>query len=188
MQKGSGSILRSTSSQIFAVSPASNDLVYMCPNLWCSNSKSILFFAGNVFFDFSMIFPRNTCFLCALCGYVTAFFFSAPKYTVQTPWRKIQVCPAFINVMIENNLSHNSGAKSTLYNVAIKVFPLLSHICIRTEPFCFSLTWCPSATSIYLSVSSNDPGMKSETSGFMWHVSPDSTHLNQAMFGRASLG
>ena len=34
--------------------------------------------------------------------------------------------------MIENNLSHNSGAKSTLYNVAVKVFPLSLHIFIRT--------------------------------------------------------
>ena len=33
VQKGSGSILSSTSSQTFAVSPANNDLVDMCPNL-----------------------------------------------------------------------------------------------------------------------------------------------------------
>ena len=31
-----------------------------------------------------------------------------------------------------------------------------------------------SATSIYLSVSSNEPGMKSETYGVMWHVAPES--------------
>ena len=35
------------------------------------------------FFDFSMIFPRNACFLCSLGGNVTAFFSFVPKYTVQ---------------------------------------------------------------------------------------------------------
>ena len=38
-----------------------------------------------------MIFPRNACFLCALCGNINAFFFSAPNYTVQNPLWKIQV-------------------------------------------------------------------------------------------------
>ena len=33
VQKGSGSILSSTSSQTLAVSPDINDLVYLCPNL-----------------------------------------------------------------------------------------------------------------------------------------------------------
>ena len=33
VQKGSGSILSSTSSQTFAVFPANNDLVDLCPNL-----------------------------------------------------------------------------------------------------------------------------------------------------------
>ena len=71
-------------------------------------------------------------------------------------------------------MSHKSGAKSTLCNVAINVFPLLSHICICTWTFCFAVTWCPSATSMYLSVSSNDPGMKSETYGVIWHVAIES--------------
>ena len=44
------------------------------------------------------------------CGNVTAFFYFALNYTVQNSlWNK-QVCPKFNNVMIENNLSHNSGA------------------------------------------------------------------------------
>ena len=107
--------------------------------------------------DISLIFPRNACFLCALCGNVTAFFFSAPNYTMKKPFWKRQVCPAFINVMIENILSHKSGDKSTLYNVVMNVFPLLSHIFIRTWSFCFAVTWCPS-----------------ETSGFMWHIAPKS--------------
>ena len=76
--------------------------------------------------------------------------------------------------MIKNNLSHNSGAKSTLCNVAMKGSPLLSHIFIRTWPFCFAVTWCPYSTSVYLSVSYNESGMKSETSGVMWHVAPES--------------
>ena len=54
------------------------------------------------------------------------------------------------------------------------LFPLSSHICIRTEPFCFAVTWCPSATSMNLSVSSNDPGIKSVTSGVIWHFAPES--------------
>ena len=101
-------------------------------------------------FDFSIIFPRNSCFLCALCGNVTAFFSSAPKYTVQNILSKRQVCTELGNVMIEKNLLHKFDAKSTLCNVVMKDFPLLSHICIRTWPFCFSVTWCPSATSMYL--------------------------------------
>ena len=94
VQKGSGSILSSTSSQTLAVSPANNYLVDMCPNIWCSNSKAIFFLAGNFFFfDFSMIFPRNACFLCALCGNVTESFFFDPKNTVQKTLWKRQVCP-----------------------------------------------------------------------------------------------
>ena len=136
VQKGSGSILSSISPKTFTVSPANNDLVDLCPNIWCNNYKAIFFLAGNsFFFDFSVIFPRNVCFLCALCGNVTAFFFYAPKYTVQNPLWKRQVCPEFINVMIENNMSHNSGAKSTLCNVAMIDFSLSLHICICTWPF-----------------------------------------------------
>ena len=93
---------------------------------------------------------------------------------MQNPLWKRQVCPEFINVIIENNLWHKSGAKSTLCNVAMKDFPLSSHICIHAWHFCFAVAWCPSATSMYLSVSSNDPGMKTETYGVMWHVVPKS--------------
>ena len=46
---------------------------------------------------------------------------------------------SIINVMIKNNLSHKSGARSTLYNITTNFFTLLSHICIRTEPFCLPL-------------------------------------------------
>ena len=75
--------------------------------------------------------------------------------------------------MIENNLLHKSGAKSTLRNVSIKVFLFLSHIFIHTCPS-FAVTSCPSATSKWLSVSSNEPGIKSEISGVMYHVAPES--------------
>ena len=51
-----------------------------------------------------------------------------------------QVCPEFINLMIENNLLHRSGAKSTLCNVATKGSPSLSHIFIHTCPYCFAVT------------------------------------------------
>ena len=147
----------------------------MWPNLWCNNSKAIFLLAGNFFFfDISFIFPRNAWLFCALCGKVTALFFFAPNYTVQNPFWKRQLCPEFMNVMIENNLSHKYGAKSTLCNVAMKGYPLLSHIFICTWTFCFAVTWCPSPTSMYLSVSSNEPVIKSETFGFMWHVAPES--------------
>ena len=117
--------------------------------------KQFYFLPVIVFLDISLIFPRNASFLCALCGKVTALFYFAPKYMVKNPLWKRQVCPEFINVMSENNLSHKSGAKSTLCNVAMKDFPLSSYICIRTWPFCFAMMWCPSATSMYLSVSFN---------------------------------
>ena len=76
--------------------------------------------------------------------------------------------------MIENNLSYKSSAKSTLCNVVMRGSPLSSQIFIPSYPFCFAVTWCPSATSICLSVSSNEPGIKSETSGVMCHVAPES--------------
>ena len=92
--KGSGSIISSISSQTLAVSPTNNYLVDLWPNLRCNNSKSIFFLAGNFFaFDISLIFPKILCFLCELCGNVTALLYFSPKYTVQKPlWNK-QVCP-----------------------------------------------------------------------------------------------
>ena len=109
---------------------------------------------------YPFIFNKNACFLCTLCGDVTTFFYFDPKYTIQNPSQNKQVCPKFINVIIENNLSHKSCAKSTLCNVAIKGCPLLSHTFIRACPFCFAMTWFPSATSMCLTVSSNKPGIK----------------------------
>ena len=94
--------------------------------------KQFSFLLVIFFFDFSMIFYRNECFLCLLCGNVTTLLSFAPSYTVQNILRKIQLCPEFINTMIKNNPLHRSGAKSTLCNVAMKVFPLSLHICIRT--------------------------------------------------------
>ena len=102
--------------------------------------KQFSFLLVIFFFEFSMIFPRNACFLCALCGNVTKFFSFAQKYTVQNPLRERQLCPEFINVIIENNLSHKSGARSTLYKVAMNLFMLSSHICICTDPFRFAVT------------------------------------------------
>ena len=57
VQKVSGYILGSASSQTLAVSPANNGLVDMCPNLWYSNSKAIFFFARNLWsMNFSWYF------------------------------------------------------------------------------------------------------------------------------------
>ena len=150
MQKESGSILVSISLQIFPVSPAINDLVYLCPNLWCNNPKATLFQGAN-FFDFDLCLnpPQYACFCCALCGKVTAFLSLFPNYTVRNPLWNEQLCTEFVNVIIENNLLHRSGDKSTLYNFAIKVSPLSLHIFIQTRPFWFAVTWCPLTTSIF---------------------------------------
>ena len=129
VQEGSGSILGYTYSQTLELSPSDNYLVYLWPNLWCNNSKSIFFLAGNFFvLETSFISLKNECFPCAICGNVTAFFSFALNYTVQNPFWNKQVCPKFINVMIENNLSHKSGINSTLCNVAIEASLLSSHI------------------------------------------------------------
>ena len=174
-EKGSWYILSSISSQTLAVSPGNNNLVDMWHKLWCNSSRAIFFLAGNFFvFDIYFISHQNACFLCGLCSNVTAFFSFSPKYTVQTLYWNKQVCPEFNNAMIKNNPSHKSGAKSTLCNVVMKGSPRSSHIFIRTWPFCFAVTWCLSATSICLSVYYNEPGIKSKTSGVMWHVDPES--------------
>ena len=83
-------------------------------------------------------FPEKACFLTVLCINVTALSSLDLKYTVQNPLWKRHVCPEWINAIMENNLSHKSGANNMLYKVSTKVFPLSSNICIRTEPFFFS--------------------------------------------------
>ena len=65
---------------------------------------------------------------------------------------------------MENNLLHKSGANSTLYDMTMKGFPLQSRIFIRTFLVCFAVFKCPSATLVYLSVSKNEPGIKSDIS------------------------
>ena len=159
VQKGSWSILSSIPFQTFAVSTAINDLVDLCPNLWCNNSKATFFLGANLFY-FYFIPPKKACFRCALCGKVTGFFSLSPKYTVQNPCEINKYIPKLINDIIENNLSHRSVVKSTFCNSATKGFPLLSNIFIWTCTLCFAATWCPSATSICLSVYSNEPGIK----------------------------
>ena len=87
---------------------------------------------------------------------------------------KRQVCPEFINAIMENNQSNNSGGDSKLYNTLTKGFPLLSHTFIWTSPVCFAVTKLPYATLIYLYVSTNEPSIKYEISGVMWKVAPKS--------------
>ena len=69
---------------------------------------------------------------------------------------------------------HKSSVRSALYKVMMNFFLLSSHIFIRAYPFCFAVTLCPSETSMDLSVSSNDTGIKFVTSGVIWHVAPES--------------
>ena len=86
----------------------------------------------------------------------------------------MQVCTKFIKVIMENIKLHKSGDNSTLYNTAMKGFPLSPHIFIWTSPICFSVTKFPSETSTYLSVYTNEPGIKYEIYGVMWQVAPES--------------
>ena len=75
VQKGSGSILNSIYFQKIAVYLAINDMVDLCPNLWCNNSKET-FFLGATLLDlaFYFLFTKKSSFLCALCVRVTVFF------------------------------------------------------------------------------------------------------------------
>ena len=74
---------------------------------------------------------------------------------------------------MENNQSHKSGVNITLYNVSMMVFPLLLHISIWTCPVFFVVKKFLSAISIYLSISANESGIKSEISGTMWQAAPE---------------
>ena len=144
VQNGAGSTLISMSCQQFSVSPASINLVDLCPNIWCNNSKKKVFL-GICFcdFHFSFIFTKNAFFLCALCVNVTALCSLSLKKTVQNPLLKRKLCPEFINVIMENNWLHNYCANSTLYNISIKGFPLSSRIFIWNYPVFFSLWKMP---------------------------------------------
>ena len=75
---------------------------------------------------------------------------------------------------MENNQLHKSGENSILYNVSMKVLPLSSHIFIWTYPVCFAVMIFPFANSIYLSISVNKPGIKSEISGVVLQATLDS--------------
>ena len=104
-------------------------MVGLCPNIWCNNPKAIIFLGANIFdIEICFIIPKNVFFRCALCVKVTAFFSLSPNYIVQNPFLNKQICPKFIYLIIENKLTHRSGAKITLCNVAIKLSLLLSHI------------------------------------------------------------
>ena len=163
------------SCQTFALYPANNHLVDLCPNLWFNNSK-VTFFLGIFLFDsdFSFIFTKNVCFICVVCDNVATFFSLSLKKTVQNTLWKSKVCPNLINVIMEINKSHKFGTNRMLYNAVMKVFPLSLWIFIWTPSICFAAMECPSATLIYLSVSRNETGIKSEIYGVMWQVTPES--------------
>ena len=111
----SGSILSSVTLQTFAVYIVINGMVGLCPNLWCNNSRATFFLGAILFyFDICFIIPKYECSRCALCGKVIAFSPCRQITPYQKPLLNKQVCTKFINIIIENNLSHRSGAKSTL--------------------------------------------------------------------------
>ena len=107
MQKGSRSILSSTYSHTLVVSPSNNDLVDLCPNIWCNNSKVIFFLAGDLFFfDTSWTFPVKACFLYALCNNVTALSHSAQRKKMLLQ-EKSRMCQRKINLQQERKLLYN---------------------------------------------------------------------------------
>ena len=144
VQYVSGSTLSSISWQKNPVSPASSYLVDLCPYIWCNNSKENVFL-GICFcdFEFSFIFTKNACFCCELCGNVTAFCSLSLNKSVPKHLWKRQVCTKFINLIMENNWSHKSGANSGLYNVAMKGFHYYHAFLFEILLF-FSLKKCPS--------------------------------------------
>ena len=142
LQKGSKFILSSIFFQIFAVYPVINDLVDLSSNLWCNNSKTTaIFLIANISFDFDICYisPNNVCFFCVLCGKVTTFFSLLKKYTMQNLLCNKQVFTKFTTIIIENILSHRSGAKSTLYNVPMKSSPYCCTFLF--ELVLFALLW-----------------------------------------------
>ena len=81
--------------------------------IWCNNTKESLFLCAT-FLDLAFyFFTKNECFLCALCGIVTAFFLLFPNYTMQKHFWNKQSCPKLINVIIKKIPSQRSGAKHT---------------------------------------------------------------------------
>ena len=99
VHKVSGPTLSSMSCKILSVSPSSSDLVNLCPNIWCNNSRYILFlgvfFCG---FDLSFVLTKKSCFLCALCSNVTVLCSLSLKKTVQNSLWKSQVSIKFIDL------------------------------------------------------------------------------------------
>ena len=78
----------------------SSELVDLCPNLCCNNSRENIF-SGGFSFDFSFIFTKSLYFLCAICGNITAFCWLSLKKTVQNTLWKRQVCPNFISIIMK---------------------------------------------------------------------------------------
>ena len=150
VHNGSGSKLSQMYWQTYTISTTSGDLLDLCPNLWCNNPKDN-FFLGILFCDFdsSFVSTKNICFCCGLCGNITAFYLLSLKKNVQNYLWKRHICSEFINIIMENNWLHKSGANSLLYNVAMEGFPLSSPIFIWTIPVCFTVTKSLHVTSIY---------------------------------------
>ena len=131
-------------------------------------------FGAFYFVTLTFHFYQKYIFLCGLWGNITALFSLELKKSVQKHSWKIQVCNKLISVIMENNQSHKSGANSMLYNLAIKGFPLSSHMFVWISPCFFCCEKCPSVTSMYLSIWTSNPGTKSDISSVMWQVMPES--------------
>ena len=94
VQNGSVSTLSSIYFQTFLVSPSSSDHVDLWNNLRCNNPKETFFLENFLSdFEFSFIFTKNSCFICAMCGDVTEFYMSSPNKSVKTLYKKGRYVP-----------------------------------------------------------------------------------------------
>ena len=90
-------------------------------------------------FNFSFVFTKNACFLCALYSNVTVFCPLSLKKTEKKILWKRQCYTNLINEIVENNQSHKFGVNKTLCNLVIDCFPLSQRISIWT--LLFVLLW-----------------------------------------------
>ena len=145
VQNGSGSTLSSMSWQKNQYLQTGM-ILYNCVSIYDAIIPKKHLFLGFFccYFELSFIFTKNACFLCELCSDVNVLCSLSLKKTVQNPLWKIQVCPNFVNVILENIWLHKYGANITWCNLAMKGFPLLLLIFIWNYPVSFSVTKFPS--------------------------------------------
>ena len=76
--------------------------------------------------------------LCVVQKYHRVLFIITKENSTKAYIKK-WLCPEFIDLIMENNRPHKSGANKTLYKVSMKGLLLFSYISILTSPVCFSV-------------------------------------------------